>query len=225
MADNLFANYEQDFRDVFGSLESHLRAIPNLSNEQKLSEIRKAENDITDAEDILQSMNLNARNVSGLQGQKLSQKIKEYEAKVAASKKELRRMETTVTSMVEREALMGGGAVLGVELTTSVDQRERLISGTERLHRSNQTLLDARRTAEATVETGSNILSNLESQRETMERSLGRLGEINSKLAQSSRILSAMARRVATNKLIMAGIVIVLVGAIALIIWLKWFNK
>lgn len=32
MADNLFANYEQDFRDVFGSLESHLRAIPNLSN-------------------------------------------------------------------------------------------------------------------------------------------------------------------------------------------------
>jgi hypothetical protein len=32
MADNLFANYEQDFRDVYSSLESHLRAIPNLSN-------------------------------------------------------------------------------------------------------------------------------------------------------------------------------------------------
>jgi len=223
MADNLFANYEQDFRDVFGSLEGHLRTIPNLSNDHKLSEIKKAENDITDAEDILQSMNLNARNVSGLPGQKLTQKIKEYEAKVAASKKELRRMETTVTSMVEREALMGG-AVLGTELTTSIDQRERLLTGTEKLHRSNATLLEARRTAEATVETGANILSNLESQRETMERSLGRIGEINSKLAQSSRILSAMARRVATNKLIMAAIVLVLVGAIALIVWLKWFN-
>ncbi len=32
MADNLFATYEQDFRDVYTSLETHLKTIPTLSN-------------------------------------------------------------------------------------------------------------------------------------------------------------------------------------------------
>jgi len=226
MADNLFANYEQDFRDVYSSLENHLRNIGNIATDQKLAEIKKAESDIRDAEDILQSMNLNARNVPGAQGQRLQAKIKDYEGKVAASKKDLRRTELTVTSMVERDTLMGGGsAVLGSELTTSLDQRERLLAGTDKLNRTNTVLQDARRTAEETVATGATILDNLGRQRETMERGLGRLDDINDKLARSSKILSAMARRVATNKLIMAVIVIVLLGAIGLIVWLKWFYK
>lgn len=32
MADNLFANYEQDFRDVYSSIESHLRSIQSLQS-------------------------------------------------------------------------------------------------------------------------------------------------------------------------------------------------
>jgi len=70
---------------------------------------------------------------------------------------------------------------------------------------------------------GTGILTNLEVQRQQMERGISRLDEINDKLSRSSRILTAMARRVVTNKLIMAVIILVLMGAIALIIWLKWF--
>jgi len=72
---------------------------------------------------------------------------------------------------------------------------------------------------------GAGIMTNLEDQRTTMERGLDRLKGINDKITRSSRILTGMARRVKTNKLIMALIVLVLLGAIALIVWLKWGRK
>lgn len=70
------------------------------------------------------------------------------------------------------------------------------------------------------------IVVNLDVQTETIKRGMTRLDDINDKITRSTRIVGAMARRVATNKLIMAVIVLVLLGAIGLIIWLKWFyNK
>jgi len=227
MADSLFTTYEQDFRDVYTSLEGHQRAILNLTTpELKLAEVKKADGDIKDAESLLQSMNLNARNVQGPQGQRLQAKIKEYEAKVAATKKELRRTEASISQMADRDSLMGGSAVLNGELSsTSLDQRAHLLETTDRLGRSSQTLRTARITAENTIETGGIILENLAHQRETMQRSMGRLETINDQLSRSSKILTSMARRVVTNKLIMAVITVVLLGAIALVVYLKWFNK
>jgi len=67
MAD-LFSTYEQDLREVIASLDNHIRSISRVgSPEAKHEEVKKAEGDLRDAEDILQSMNLNARNVHGSQ--------------------------------------------------------------------------------------------------------------------------------------------------------------
>lgn len=41
----------------------------------------------------------------------------------------------------------------------------------------------------------------------------------------SKRIIRNMARRVATNRCILALIILMLLGAIALIIWMSWFRK
>jgi len=129
--------------------------------------------------------------------------------------------------MVDRETLIGNSAILtgGADLSTSMDQRERLLDQTEMLQRSTPILLQAKQTALQTMETGADIMFQLESQRKTIERSGGRLDTINDQLSRSTKVLSAMARRMVTNKLIMAVIVIVLLGAIALVVWLKWFNK
>jgi len=220
----LFSNYEQDFVDTIGSLQNLLHNMPNLTSDQRLNEIKKADKDIRDAEDTLQSMNLNARNVSGPQGAKLQTKIKEYEAEIAKIKKDIRRSEAQANELAARETLMGGSAVIS-DMGVSMDQRERLLNNQERLNRGSTQLKGALRTAEETIEVGAVIMDDLGRQRETMTRGLGRLQTINDRLTRSSRIISGMARRVATNKLIMAIIVIVLLGAIALIVWLKWFRK
>jgi len=221
---DLFANYEQDFVDTLNNLQSLLQNMPNLTADQRLNEIKKADKDIRDAEDTLQSMNLNARNVPGPTGAKLQAKIKDYEADLARMKKDIRRSEQQANELAARESLMGGGAVIG-DMSVSMDQRERLLNNNERLQRSSQHLKTALITAEETIQVGAGIMQNLEEQRTTMERGLDRLRGINDKITRSGRILSGMARRVATNKLIMALIVLVLLGAIALIIWLKWFRK
>lgn len=198
--------------------------MTGMTREQRLSEIRKADTEVRDAEEILQSMNLNARNVPGPQGVKLQSKIKEYESDTSKMKKEIRRLEASFTEMADRDSLMNG-AILKDDLAISMDQRERLLAGTDRLNKGTTQLQQARRTAEDTVAVGQGIITNLAEQRETMTRGLNRLDTINDRLTRSSRILSSMARRVATNKLIMAVIVLVLLGAIGLIIWLKWFYK
>jgi hypothetical protein len=48
------------------------------------------------------------------------------------------------------------------------------------------------------------------------------MDEIDDNLGRARGILRAMARRVMTNKLILAFIVLLLVFAIVLIAWLKW---
>eukprot|EP01111_Echinosteliopsis_oligospora_P013269 TRINITY_DN4722_c0_g1_i1.p1 TRINITY_DN4722_c0_g1~~TRINITY_DN4722_c0_g1_i1.p1 ORF type:complete len:266 (+),score=53.46 TRINITY_DN4722_c0_g1_i1:71-868(+) len=226
MGENLFANYEQDFKDVYANIESRIRSVPSLSSDAKLAETKKANDDIRDAEDILQSMNLNARNVPGPQGQRLQGKIREYEAMISQAKKDLRRAETTINARVDRESLLGA-AVLngGVDLAVSMDQRERLLTGTERINKTNAQLAAARRQAEETVELGQGIITNLHTQRETMTRGIDKLSGVKVQIGKSSRLLQAMARRVATNKLIMAVIILVLIGAIILIVWLRWFYK
>jgi len=221
---DLFSTYETDFVDTLGTLQNLLQSLPSLSADQRLNEIKKADKDIREAEETLQSMNLNARNVPGPQGAKLQLKIKEYEGEVTKIKKEVRRSEQQANEQAARESLMGGSAVIN-DLSISIDQRERLLNNQERMTRSSGHLKGALRQAEETIEVGGTIMNDLQNQRETMTRGLGRLQGINDKLNRSSVIISGMARRVATNKLIMAVIVLVLLGAIALIIWLKWFKK
>ena len=59
-------------------------------------------------------------------------------------------------------------------------------------------------------ETGRTILSDLFSQRETMERARDRLRETNMNLGKSSRVVSAMTRHLVKNKLILIGMCVLL---------------
>jgi len=222
---DLFSNYEQEFVDTLGSLQNRLNSFPSLSTEQKLNEIKKADNEIHDAEETLESMNLNARNVVGAQGVKLQGKIKEYQGDIIKMKKEVRRAETAANESANRESLMAGSAIVLTDLNVSLDQRERLLQNNQKMTQGTTRLREARMQAEDTMEVGIQIMGNLEEQTTVMQKGMKRLSEINDKLSQSSKIISGMARRVATNKLIMAVIVLVLIGAMGLIIWLKWFKK
>jgi len=221
---DLVLNYEQDYLAAMGTLQLRLQNLPNLTTDQKLNEIRKSDNELQDAEDMLQSMNLNARNVPGPQGAKLQTKIREYEAELSQVKKQWRRADTLANEAVTRETLIGNSAIMA-DMSASTEGRQRLLDQGDRLAASSARIKDALRTAEDTTAIGAQVAMNLEGQTNQMHKGLDKLGEINDKLSRGSKIMSGMARRVATNKLIMAVIVLVLVGAMVLIIWLKWFHN
>lgn len=65
------------------------------------------------------------------------------------------------------------------------------------------------------------MLSDLQRQRESIMHSRETLSFIDANVGKARQILATMSRRITQNKLIMYGIIAMLVGAIALIIWSK----
>lgn len=68
---------------------------------------------------------------------------------------------------------------------------------------------------------GSNILSSLHEQRQTILRSKETLAGADDNISKARKILSSMTRVMIQNKVIMGGVIAFLILGIALIIWAK----
>eukprot|EP01118_Nematostelium_gracile_P016299 TRINITY_DN6711_c0_g1_i1.p1 TRINITY_DN6711_c0_g1~~TRINITY_DN6711_c0_g1_i1.p1 ORF type:complete len:251 (-),score=75.84 TRINITY_DN6711_c0_g1_i1:59-811(-) len=218
MAD-LFDNYEEDFLELRNRIEKKISSIPTLEGSRRESEITEAESDIAEIEQVLKSMSLSARNVSS--GKNLQPKIKEYENEASKLKTSLRKATMQMRAESDHQALFKRG----VREDTSMGQREKLLSNTERLGESSNELRRARAEAEGTVQVGIEIMEELENQRTVMMSIRERLGRVNENLGQAKRIMRTMTRRVATNKLITAIIILFLLLAILLIVYIKFIPK
>ncbi|XP_023695394.1 vesicle transport through interaction with t-SNAREs homolog 1A isoform X4 [Paramormyrops kingsleyae] len=101
------------------------------------------------------------------------------------------------------------------------DFRAHLLDNTERLERSSRRLEAGYQIAVETEQVGQEILANLHSDREKIQRSRDRLRETDANLGKSSRILTGMLRRVIQNR-----ILIFVLGAVILltIVLAVYFN-
>jgi vesicle transport through interaction with t-SNAREs 1 len=71
-------------------------------------------------------------------------------------------------------------------------------------------------------ELGVSIMSNLHSQRQTILHARDTLHGADDNIAKARRVLSTMSRRIMTNKIIMFGIILLLLGAVGLVIYYKF---
>jgi len=69
------------------------------------------------------------------------------------------------------------------------------------------------------------ILQDLHGQRETLLNARDNLHGVDDNITKSRKILSTMARRAMQNKLIMAGVILLLFGSICLIFYFKFIKK
>lgn len=81
-----------------------------------------------------------------------------------------------------------------VEVAT-MDQRQRLLTGTNRLQDASKRLADSHRIALETEEIGAQTLGTLRNQREQIVRANERLDETNSFMDRNVRLLKDMSRR------------------------------
>eukprot|EP00475_Leptophrys_vorax_P037218 TRINITY_DN6388_c0_g1_i2.p1 TRINITY_DN6388_c0_g1~~TRINITY_DN6388_c0_g1_i2.p1 ORF type:complete len:211 (-),score=63.14 TRINITY_DN6388_c0_g1_i2:75-707(-) len=88
---------------------------------------------------------------------------------------------------------------------------------------------DTTRNIQVTIEeaenTGNAANRQLVIQREQLQGVQNNLDETEDSLARSKKILSRMARRVITDKITQGAIIVVELGIVALIVWLKWFKN
>ena len=72
---------------------------------------------------------------------------------------------------------------------------------------------------------GNEIISDLGTQRETLERTRARLGEAGEDLSRSRRVLRRMYTNVISNKIILIVIILVEIGILAEVTYWKYIKK
>ncbi|KAI7868778.1 t-SNARE [Spinellus fusiger] len=222
---NLFNNYEQDLQAVNDSIRAKLtQHIPSQSGEERKATIRAVEREMDESDEIIGQMEMELLNIPVPSRTRLQAKLRLYKSETEKMKRDLRRTTATAPRSKDRAELLGDlENGMGDLDASTMDQRQRLLSGTERLGESSRRLQDSHRLALETEGIGINILSNLKGQRETIVRARDTLAEADSYIDKASRTLKGMARRMATNKMITAAIIIILVALIVLVIWSKLF--
>jgi vesicle transport through interaction with t-SNAREs protein 1 len=216
----IFENYEQEYCELATSVKRHIQTLATATGETRKQVLATAERESDEANDILQQMSLEARVAVGPTKEQLRQRLANYQKDAAKVKADLKRikLEPAAGAAGDRDALFAGAD------PAAGDQRQRLLATTDKLNDSGRRIKDATRVAAETEQIGVTIMSDLQRQRETIERTQGHLRETNTNISRSRRILGTMARRIVTNKILMFAIILILVFAIAMVVYFKFIK-
>lgn len=133
-------------------------------------------------------MRLEKQNIPSSTRTKVNQRFRNHESDVDVSKRKLK------TLSEDRSALFGPRYVDNPN-DVQLEQRQQLLSGTERLDRSSQRLRDSQRLANDTEAIGAGTLANLYEQRQTIQHTGDTLLESEGYVDRSVKTLRGMARR------------------------------
>lgn len=210
----LFNGYESDFKIEYSDAQSKIEQVYGLDDESRRVELMKSiESSIDDCLDLLDSMSLEVQQIATHQRSSYNAKVRTYRNDIDRIKKDLKNL----MDDKDRRQLLGGPHNGDVDS----NQRQKLLNTNATIERSSQRLEDATRTARESETVGSSILNNLRSQRDQILNARDTLSEADTYVDRSLRTLKSMTRRMATNKLITYGIIVILVLLILLVLYNK----
>ncbi|XP_054773294.2 vesicle transport through interaction with t-SNAREs homolog 1A-like isoform X1 [Lytechinus pictus] len=206
--------FEHQFAAVSAEITSKINKIPILSGNDKKQLAGSAEKQVDEAHELLEQMNIEIRNIPSAERQKFTTRLKSYQTELNRLEKDLRRSKVASRDDGAREELLGMD-----DYRNSEDQKTRLLDNTERLERTSRKLDAGYKMTIETEQLGQDIMDNLHKDREKIDRSRNRLRDMDSNVGQSSRVLSAMMRRILQNRLIMLFLGLVILSVIILAIY------
>lgn len=133
-------------------------------------------------------MRMEKQNIPSAARSKINTRVRNYATDIDEAKRKLRSLSD------DRKALFGDRYTDDPQ-DEHLEQRQQLLSGTERLERSSARLQESQRIALETEDIGRNTLADLNQQRETIMNARGRLLESEGYVDTSIKTLRGMARR------------------------------
>lgn len=241
MNSDILRNYEQQFGILCADITSKISKSVHFAGSaaEKKSLCNTIEGLFGDAREIIEQMELEARDISA-KSPSPEQHREKYMNIINGYRRELTKLESEFNKQIKlkksegelRAELMGaeggsskaGGALDDededhVELNSLRDQNKASVQ------KMSNNLESGYRMVLESEETGRTILSDLFSQRETMERGRDRLRNTNVNLGKSSRLAGEMMRRLLQNKLALVGMCVLLLLFVVLIIYLAIRKK
>ncbi|CAI2177267.1 14593_t:CDS:10 [Funneliformis geosporum] len=199
---DLFESYEQDFSQVARSIEVIINStIPSQSGEKRKTTIRTAEREIEEADEIIAQMEMELLNLPQSSRSRCQAKMRSYKGNLDKLKRDLKRAGSRASGPTDREELLAGAN--GTDLdSASLDQRARLLSGTELLADSSRRLQDSHKIALETETIGANVLEDIRRQRDQILHTRNTLMEADSYIDKAQRTLKGMARRRGGRRLV-----------------------
>ncbi|KAL6136535.1 hypothetical protein ACLB2K_061830 [Fragaria x ananassa] len=215
----VFEGYERHYSEISANLSKKCTIAGGLHGEQKKQKISEVKAGIDEAESLIRKMDLEERSLQPNVKAVLLAKLREYKSDLNNLKSEVKRLVSGNLNASARDELLESG--MADALTASADQRTRLMTTTEKLDKTSDRVKNSRRTMLETEELGVSILQDLHSQRQSLLHAHGTLHGVDDNIGKSKKILTSMTRQMNKNKWIISSIIVVLVIAIALILYFK----
>ena len=134
-------------------------------------------------------MRIEKQNIPSSTRSKINQRFRNFESDIDASKRKLKDLSS------DRKALFGSRYTDDPNTDEQLEQRQQLLSGTDRLDRSSQRLRDSQRIANETEDIGRGTLADLHLQREQIQHTRMTILESEGYVDRSVKTLRGMARR------------------------------
>lgn len=151
--------------------------------------------------------------------ERLLQKVKNIKNDVAGLRSELSQYGGGGMAS-ERDHLLGGAKNGKDEFQVANENyRNRLISSSRALERTNDSLARSQQLMEETEQIGIEVASDVKSQGEQLRSTRDRLQDANQQLSLSSRIIGRMSRRQITNRIILILVILIMLAVIGVILY------
>lgn len=137
----------------------------------------------------LDQMRIERSNIPSAARSKVNQRFRNFESDIDAAKRKLKSLSD------DRKALFGNRYSDSPNTDDQLEQRQQLLSGTERLDRSSGRLRNAQIVANETEGIGRDTLADLQLQRETIQHTRATMLESEGYVDRSVKTLRGMGRR------------------------------
>ncbi|BHF67476.1 Vesicle transport through interaction with t-SNAREs 1A [Sparganum proliferum] len=218
---SILESYEKQYGNLTSEITAKLNNIARLEGNDRKPEIAATSRLFEETRELLEQMGLEIQELPGDQRPKYSTRIQSYRQELDRLAQEFRRPRYGLNAPANSAFDETG---LREELLVDSDMRAGLLTNTERVERTGRRLQEGLRTAYETEEIGGQILSDLDHQRDTLQRSRERLRHANEDLSKSSRIISSMYRRMIQNRAVLAAIGVLMLLVLLAIIYLALFR-
>ncbi|XP_062378128.1 vesicle transport through interaction with t-SNAREs homolog 1B [Sardina pilchardus] len=214
------------YKSLYDELELMPQRIFRCHGEERKRLVRVFDERIGEAEEVLQSMDRELIGAPPSFRNPMSTKIRLY-------RRDLGKLQRDVRSSDQGSGLAGrpGESRQGLyasqnDHSTHVQsQRALLIQGTTSLNNATASIERSQRIAAETDQVGNDIIEELGEQRDQLDRTRDRLVHTGENLSRSRKILRSMSRRLVTNKLLLSVIIVMELGILGAVVYLKFFRK
>jgi vesicle transport through interaction with t-SNAREs 1 len=187
----LFTNYEAELKLIQADLNQKLDTLPSLSGEERKSSLRASSRALDEAKELLDQLALEKSNIPSSTRAKANARYRNAQSDIEALS---RRLKSLANDQNDRRALFGD-RYTDEPGDVQLEQRQQLLSGTERLGRSSQRLQESQRIALETESIGAGTLADLHQQRAVIENTHRNLQQSEGYVDRSVKTLRGMARR------------------------------